>query len=520
MRRLVIAGLLAMLLVFAGQVLAQDDVSLPPASWYAWIYGGDNEQLYLVNPDGLQATVLRPTLASEVAGGMRQMLVSRDGRYLVQAFSLEDDRYALLIYDFLTGTTTPILTNPGQEIRLGHLGAASFDADSQTVAITLVEMEPGFSEWSVALIDLETGSLAAQITRAEIIANLTGGSAMLVDALSNVMGTFFPVPTYIDDGGNVHFQVVLGFAGGAPTYPAFSWNPQTNAVTASPYVQSSGQIHLPSGDMIYAITDPALASIEPAGPYEPNNTIVRGTPLGAGMHEQVLYINSDFAHLGPRWALGTQLIAFSKYNTAGDGRWALAQPGSSGPALDLPTNITDLHGFGAGALTVSEVGPMGFDVVLYSALTMGTTIWQGPADTGFPRVLWALPDGESFALDVIALSPLVTVGSTVPDIAVLPGQPATENIVHCEGAPPSIIGLGMRARVTIIDGAALNTRNQPGTGHPIARVLLEGEEFDVISGPACADGFTWWQIRMSDGLVAWAAEGNSDRYFMEPTASG
>ena len=299
MRRLVIAGLLAMLLVFAGQVLAQDDVSLPPASWYAWIYGGDNEQLYLVNPDGLQATVLRPTLASEVAGGMRQMLVSRDGRYLVQAFSLEDDRYALLIYDFLTGTTTPILTNPGQEIRLGHLGAASFDADSQTVAITLVEMEPGFSEWSVALIDLETGSLAAQITRAEIIANLTGGSAMLVDALSNVMGTFFPVPTYIDDGGNVHFQVVLGFAGGAPTYPAFSWNPQTNAVTASPYVQSSGQIHLPSGDMIYAITDPALASIEPAGPYEPNNTIVRGTPLGAGIDSRLSAPPGLAARIGP-----------------------------------------------------------------------------------------------------------------------------------------------------------------------------------------------------------------------------
>lgn len=479
-----------------GLPLFRSDDLPPAADWYAWIYGGSTDQLYLVSPAGLQATVPRPTLAGEI-DGRRQLSISRDGRYLAQAFPLVGNRDALLIYDFLTGATTPILADIGQEIYLGYFGSASFDAASQWVAATFVEFDLDSSEWSVALIDLETGAPIAQISRAEVIGNLVGGSAMLIDALNNVMGTFFPVPVYVDGAGSVHVQMILGFAGGAEAYPAFAWNPQTNKVTDSPYVWSSGQIHLLSGDMIYATTDPAIASIEPAGPYSPNNVIIRETPLGAA---SILYINSDFAHLNPRWSLATSLIAFNRYDAMGNGRWAIYQPGSPAPALALPMDLTDVHGFSGGLLTVSG----DLEVVLYSALAAGTTIWQGPMNAGFPQVIWAQPDGWTFSLNEIALG----------SIDVEP--PVGDGIVHCPGTPPSIITPDIRARVTIIDGQSLNTRSQPGTAFPIVRVLPEGEAFDVIGGPVCAGGFTWWQIRLNDGTMAWAAEGNNDRYFMEP----
>jgi len=48
--------------------------------------------------------------------------------------------------------------------------------------------------------------------------------------------------------------------------------------------------------------------------------------------------------------------------------------------------------------------------------------------------------------------------------------------------------------------------------------MAEGTIFDVIGGPVCQDGFTWWQIRTLDGsLTGWSAEGSSeDDYFMAP----
>lgn len=509
-----------MLLAPTGEV-----APLPPSDWYAWIYGGGNDLLYLVNPDGLQATVQRPTLANE-AEGQQQMVISRDGSYLVQAIPLQDDRSALLVYDFLTGNMTRILANPGQEIRVGEGGSSAFDADSEAVAVTFLEMDSSGSEWTLALLDLATVSPIAQITRGEVVANLTGGDSMLTDALNNINGVFFPAPVYIDNTGVVHFRMILAFAGGAMAYPAAAWNPATNAVNPSPYVYSSEGIHLSSGEIVYTTEDPALPAIQPAGPYPPNNTVIRGTPVGDSFTEQVIYTNGDFAHLGARWALGTELIAFNAIDATGADRWQVYQPGSPSPAFDLPVNVFRVQGFGAGLLTVSGTTSVGFDVVHYRTLTERETIWQGPANAGFSQIIWALPDGVSFGLDEIALTSLVTVGSVPPDtgplepdtISPLPEPPPGDGIIHCDGSPPSIIGLNIRARVTIIDGSTLNTRTQPGTSHPIVRILPEGEEFNVINGPACSDGFTWWQLRLEDGTFAWAAEGDDERYFMEPAS--
>jgi TolB protein len=47
---------------------------------------------------------------------------------------------------------------------------------------------------------------------------------------------------------------------------------------------------------------------------------------------------------------------------------------------------------------------------------------------------------------------------------------------------------------------------------------MEGQVFDVLEGPVCADGYAWWKIDL-EGLVGWAVEGQPREYWLEPYPS-
>lgn len=99
------------------------------------------------------------------------------------------------------------------------------------------------------------------------------------------------------------------------------------------------------------------------------------------------------------------------------------------------------------------------------------------------------------------------------DPPVLP-DPLTITGDFCPPAPPSQVTAGMRARVTYTDGTPLRLRETP-TG-TVIRNIAEGVSFDIIGGPTCASGYTWWQIRQDDGIIGWVAEGDIDSYYIEP----
>ena len=88
----------------------------------------------------------------------------------------------------------------------------------------------------------------------------------------------------------------------------------------------------------------------------------------------------------------------------------------------------------------------------------------------------------------------------------------------CPGAPPSLVAVGMRARVTFTDGTQLRIRRDPAGSRYSA--MDEGVEFNIVGGPACADGYTWWEVQTDDGTRGWSAEGDADGYFMEPAPTG
>lgn len=42
-----------------------------------------------------------------------------------------------------------------------------------------------------------------------------------------------------------------------------------------------------------------------------------------------------------------------------------------------------------------------------------------------------------------------------------------------------------------------------------------GEQFEVMDGPVCADGFAWVQVSYN-GIIGWTAIGDNESYWLEP----
>lgn len=114
--------------------------------------------------------------------------------------------------------------------------------------------------------------------------------------------------------------------------------------------------------------------------------------------------------------------------------------------------------------------------------------------------------------------------STVVIVGGTPAAAPSEIVYTC---PPDFAGY-LRPRITIgfgtaqIDtgGAPNRLRDLPATIGAQIGVIQPGRRFDqVISGPACNEGFVWWYVSI-DGVQGWTAESNfaTGEYFIAPTA--
>ena len=79
--------------------------------------------------------------------------------------------------------------------------------------------------------------------------------------------------------------------------------------------------------------------------------------------------------------------------------------------------------------------------------------------------------------------------------------------------PVPTLGPGARA---VIQAETLNVRAAPGTQAERVGVLLQAQSVTVRDGPVDADGYRWWQVENSEGLVGWVAEGTEDSAWLVP----
>ena len=88
----------------------------------------------------------------------------------------------------------------------------------------------------------------------------------------------------------------------------------------------------------------------------------------------------------------------------------------------------------------------------------------------------------------------------------------------CPDVVVARLSIGMHGVVT--PGSPNRLRSEPTTAssHNILDVINAGEEFAVVGGPTCADGYRWWQVEFR-GLIGWTAEGDDQDYYVAPTGN-
>lgn len=87
----------------------------------------------------------------------------------------------------------------------------------------------------------------------------------------------------------------------------------------------------------------------------------------------------------------------------------------------------------------------------------------------------------------------------------------------CIGAPPQRMTVNKQGEVCT-QGDGVYVRSEPLRSATKITKLETGSPFTVIGGPACADNWSWWKIRLNDGREGWIAEGwdEIDSYFICP----
>ncbi len=162
-----------------------------------------------------------------------------------------------------------------------------------------------------------------------------------------------------------------------------------------------------------------------------------------------------------------------------------------------------------------------------NATAEGLTLRTGPS--AMTAILEQLPDG---ALVTIIGGPIEEGGLIWWQIRAPSGRegwtfeaddglqaliplPAQPQIVICAGALPPRLMPQMIGRVRSEDPRPLNVRAGPGLSFRTLTQLRAGEQFLVLRGPVCADGYSWYEVRFGSGESGWLAEGDVD-YFVEP----
>lgn len=93
------------------------------------------------------------------------------------------------------------------------------------------------------------------------------------------------------------------------------------------------------------------------------------------------------------------------------------------------------------------------------------------------------------------------------------GPNLAQDIKTCPSSPPMRLSIGGYGRVT--PGDANRVRDTPSRSGALVGIIEGGRSFEVLDGPTCGDGLTWWQV--DDGaLVGWTVEGADGEYWLEP----
>lgn len=500
---------------------------LQTSAWVIVMYDDTIDTLYWLDENGEQASLQRPNLPNEANPANPRMLISPNGRILVIKASLANGLQGLGFYDLQTKNFIQThIAQPGEYVIIG--GQHSINANSARIAVGFTTPPNAGSDefsWRVIEFDLITGNPLDELrSDGSEIQNFVGG-----EFFTNSIYDPYVVYYHTDEAtGNsdIHIQYVVW---GEPPFerPTLAWYPQGvpgvgQEIVSSPYTIVGIDFDLATGDALFVHEDPNYPNLGGTGLFRNYNSVARGVPDGVGNYPdpQVLHVDGNSFFYRARWASNGSMVLMSFGNQQEDEQWYYMRMGA-GP-IQVGSNTVDVIGLPIGFAWVDNTGRVGVHWADNS--NQIDNLWQAPSQ--YPRFLWASIGSIPFVLN--NLSSLGT-ANNANNSGNNNNQGSGNNngnvnsngqtgLVHCTGAPPSQVSVGMLARVTFTDGRPLNMRDQPnGT---VIQQIDEGTPFNIVSGPLCGGDYTWWEIRLFNRTTGWVAEGDAENYYIEQQIGG
>ncbi len=105
------------------------------------------------------------------------------------------------------------------------------------------------------------------------------------------------------------------------------------------------------------------------------------------------------------------------------------------------------------------------------------------------------PTATPTLMPQVAISTPTLVASVTPTVVPLPTSTAIP-----------VVEPGASVVVTGSGELQLRVRSSPSLAADTLGTLPDGALLKVLEGPETSDGYTWWKIESTEGLVGWAAE--------------
>ena len=477
------------------------NATLPAANWYAVAWVQATDTLHWINESGEQASIPRPAMLDE-AGELiqKRLFISPNGRYLVIVSPLTSGNLGLGFYDFSTGQFVQTHeAQPNESLSL--VPSADFTMTSSHFSIVL--RNDVSSEWRILVFETATGNAVAQLIRtdptlpANFITDTAWWPAIASFNIDEGMGTYV-----------IQLQLVTDPQTMVTAFPSFKWYPDPPPLVADAPVVADALPFSPIAGFDVFKTTGQIVFTGFDGNGVPSSPAIGNMIAMQSSSDQLpvpLIANGAFTLNAAQWLHGGEWVGYRVQDGVFQPHFSVATADGS-QDVPLGPNIGGIHSTPDGFLGVDASNWQ-----LYHAtdLTMdgfsaffGNTVFQAGQPFG---IIYTQPEGATFTLTTIVESPLVgDLGLQAP------------NTPSCPGAPATRLTVGQTARVTFTDGAPLNVRNAP-SGDSIVQIP-EGTGMTIIEGPSCANSYQWWNLRLENGTVGWAAEGDTESYFLEPYA--
>jgi uncharacterized protein YraI len=512
-----IIGLVVLIMVFG---ILPANAQIP--AWEAWMYNSANGHMVRVGSDNvIYDDFTLPGLQGNDYSW--HVMVSPDGNTIV--YSLHNNfnlTTTIQAYNTISHSLIASYVIPSQQGQSVYDSIAmnptteAFSPDGRSVAI-------GYNvngAWSLIVLDLF---------------NQPGTVLMQINSTDPNMGIIQPmgidVPTVVRyDGVNIDFIIVLAQAGGAFSYPHYTYNMSLNTIAQNYHFTSpSGDFNARDGRFVFSIADYRL----------PNNN---QTYMGYGQQVNALHMwlpntvqtypifNAPNHGLSrPTFIQNGEKILMGAYdwNQSITDWWTISQ---AAPAPTVLPTLRDLHssgleGVGNGFIMSIQTNDIGhilpqlqnfqnqtvllnFDTRLADNGIAVNQMWLGAVNQEY-KLVWARDNH-------LARRAIVGQWASI-------GEPMNasnfDSLTQPAQQPPPVssgsLQIGGQARVYTTDGDRANMRSGPGTNFSVVEQVPNETIVSVLEGPQNAGGFVWWRVQTATNS-GWVVESADDLRVLQP----